>query len=221
MALDPADAEGYLNAARTLAEHKEFDRAWPSAGRPPCSNPTAANLTQMRWLTRSSVKTARQWNGRSASSSSQDWASDNQTLHDMAQNRVKTLSQVFQAENHGSRSRQAQAGRTTLRRRDLVINLTWDTGSQPADLELEVKEPTGTVCSAQQKQTPGGGILLGTNLVDMSKASYMAAEAFSGEYEIKVRRLFGQPLAGRAFRGDHPKSWHAAGKEDQGSDSPG
>ena len=86
----------------------------------------------------------------------------------------------------------------TLRQRDLVINLTWDTGNEPADLELEVKEPTGTVCSMQQKQTPGGGILMGTSLLEMSKASYMAAQAFSGEYEIKVRRLFGQPLGGRA-----------------------
>jgi hypothetical protein len=50
----------------------------------------------------------------------------------------------------------------------------------------------------QQKQTPGGGILMGTSLLEMSKASYMAAQAFSGEYEIKVRRLFGQPLGGRA-----------------------
>src|SRR5438874_9489915 len=33
----------------------------------------------------------------------------------------------------------------------------------------------------------------------MTKDSYMAAQAFSGDYEIKVRRLFGQPLGGRAF----------------------
>jgi hypothetical protein len=61
-----------------------------------------------------------------------------------------------------------------------------------------VKEPTGTVCSSQQKQTPGGGILLGTNLLEMTRASYMAAQAFAGDYEITVRRLFGRPLGNRA-----------------------
>src|SRR5205807_5494479 len=68
----------------------------------------------------------------------------------------------------------------------------------PADLEMEVKEPVGTVCSALQQQTPGGGVFLGTDLLNMSKASYMASQAFAGEYQIKVRRLFGQPLGGRA-----------------------
>jgi len=63
---------------------------------------------------------------------------------------------------------------------------------------MEIKEPTGTVCSMKQKLTPGGGILQGTSLTEMTKSSYAAAQAFSGAYEIKVRRLFGQPLGGRA-----------------------
>src|SRR5205814_1812575 len=57
---------------------------------------------------------------------------------------------------------------------------------------------SGTVCSARQRQTPGGGVFQGTTLTKMTEASYMAAQAFSGEYTIKVRRIFGQPLGGRA-----------------------
>src|SRR5262249_19267810 len=55
----------------------------------------------------------------------------------------------------------------------------------------------GTVCSATQKQTPGGGILMGATLSE-NKITYAAAQGFAGEYEITVRRNWGQPLGGRA-----------------------
>ena len=129
---------------------------------------------------------------------SQDWPTDNQEIHLKAQTRVQALAQTLQQEKRGSEAERLRLALQNLRQRDLVINLTWDTGSEPADLELEVKEPTGSTCSSAQKQTPGGGTFLGTDLLHMNKASYTASQAFSGEYEIKVRRLFGVPLGGRA-----------------------
>ena len=55
------------------------------------------------------------------------------------------------------------------------------------------------MCSLDQKQTPGGGIMLGYNLTDKEpNAQYIAAQAFPGDYEISVSRVFGQPLNGRA-----------------------
>jgi hypothetical protein len=54
------------------------------------------------------------------------------------------------------------------------------------------------------RQSPGGGVFTGLNLTTLGelkpglpKAAYTAAEAFSGEYEVKVRRLWGQPASGK------------------------
>jgi len=67
-----------------------------------------------------------------------------------------------------------------------------------ADLDLKVKEPCGSVCSALNRQTVGGGILIGDSLADMNQETYLAAQAFPGEYEITVERVWGQPLSNRA-----------------------
>ena len=44
------------------------------------------------------------------------------------------------------------------------------------------------------------GTLIGNGLSkeDLTRVSYVAAQAFSGEFHITVRRLWGQPLGGKA-----------------------
>src|SRR5262249_38277842 len=78
--------------------------------------------------------------------------------------------------------------------RDLVIELSWQ---GEAGLALSVKEPIGTVASFEHRQTPGGGTLIGDTLNEPS-SSYIAAEAFSGDNEVTIRRLWGQPLGAKA-----------------------
>src|SRR5262249_15618751 len=86
-----------------------------------------------------------------------------------------------------------------LKERDLVIYLTWAAGeSGPADLDLEVKEPCGSLCSCLQRLTPGGGTLLGDTLTETNRETYVAAEGFSGTYQVTVRRIWGRPLGSRA-----------------------
>jgi hypothetical protein len=89
--------------------------------------------------------------------------------------------------------------------RDVVIRLSW-TG--PADLDLKVQEPTGTVCSWMNRKTVGGGTLVGDTLPTAAHGSnasnpensetYVAAQAFSGSYKVTVERVWGQPLGGKA-----------------------
>ena len=81
------------------------------------------------------------------------------------------------------------------RRRDLVIKLNYQ---GEADLDLRVEEPTGTMCSALNKQTVNGGTLLADSLANLTSETYVAAEAFSGEYRVSVERVWGKPLGGKA-----------------------
>jgi hypothetical protein len=79
--------------------------------------------------------------------------------------------------------------------RDLTIRLTWE---GQAALDLKVQEPTGSVATWQNRQTVGGGILIGGTLTENHSVTYVAAQAFSGEYKINVDPVWGKPLGGKA-----------------------
>jgi hypothetical protein len=76
-----------------------------------------------------------------------------------------------------------------------VFKLSWQ---GDADLDLKVKEPTGSVCWVLNRQTIGGGTLTGDAQSDRNSETYQAAKAFSGDYEVTVDRVWGAPLSNKA-----------------------
>ena len=130
---------------------------------------------------------------------SQEWPVDSHTLQLRAQAKLDALAGTLEAQQRKTEATKIRTLLQKLRQRDLVINLTWEAGSSgPAGLELWVQETGGTVCSTEHRMSPGGGVLTGGTLSQLTKFSYTAAQAFTGEYTIKVRRLWGQPLGGKA-----------------------
>src|SRR5262249_22057217 len=143
---------------------------------------------------------------------SQEWPADSPRLHQTAQARLDALASELEEGQRQADAERLRAAVGKARQRDVVIQLTWEAGrSGPADLELEVQERCGSVCSPQLRQSPGGGTWTG-NLIPVSArgalevdetlrkphARYAAALAFPGEYQITVRRIWGEPLGGRA-----------------------
>jgi hypothetical protein len=199
VALNPQDAQGFLNGARALAEARQWNRALAFCRQAAQLEPNlpAPYADALAYAELAKDSQAMEW--AVGNLLRRDWPMDNRELHLKAQRKLEALAEVL--ENEG-RKAEGQRMRTTLARlqeRDLVIRLTWQDGTGPADLELEVKEPIGAVCSSQQRQTPGGGTLLGNNLSERNSVRYVAAEAFPGTYELTVRRLWGQPLGSRAL----------------------
>jgi hypothetical protein len=84
--------------------------------------------------------------------------------------------------------------------RDLVIRVTWQ---GEADVDLQVLEPLGTVCSAQNRMTPAGGVLVNDAFgrdpgTDKNPAElYVCARALPGPYEIRLQEVWGSPSGGR------------------------
>ncbi|NLF72708.1 MAG: VWA domain-containing protein [Candidatus Anammoximicrobium sp.] len=85
--------------------------------------------------------------------------------------------------------------------RDCVIRVAW-TGD--ADIDLLVEEPTGTVCSADSPRTPGGGVMIGdvfakpgVQPAEGYSEYYVCPEGFSGQYRLMVKRIWGEPTAGK------------------------
>jgi tetratricopeptide (TPR) repeat protein len=198
VALDPNDAQGFLEAARTMGQYKQWDRALAFCRQAASLEPNLAQpyAEALGFAELGKNSQAMEW--AVGQLLSQDWPVDNQSLHQRAQSRLESLAKLLATEDRQSEVKRLKAALEKVRERDLVVKLTWENGSDRADLDLVVKEPGGSVCSLEARQTPGGGILIGNTLSEMNRASYVAAQAFSGEYEITVHRNWGQPLGNRA-----------------------
>ena len=83
--------------------------------------------------------------------------------------------------------------------RDCVVILHWNGN---ADLDLLVREPGGTICSARNPRTAAGGVLLGDSFstkpnsgADGYSEVYVCPKGFTGDYGLVVRRVWGKVAA--------------------------
>ncbi len=82
-----------------------------------------------------------------------DWnTGDGIDYHDQAKTRLAKIIAKFNAA--GQKTDDLNMALAEQTQRDLVIELRWQ---GPADLDLIVAEPGGSLCSATNKRTTGGG----------------------------------------------------------------
>jgi len=191
--LQPQSARGYLQASRAVAEDKHYDQALVFCQQAAQLEPNQPQVyTQaLTYAKKLNDSQAMEW--AAGNLIRRDWPINNDNLQRNAQEELKSLAEVLKAAK-----RQAEADRMAgvadrYKIRDLVIELSCQ---GEAGLAMQVKEPIGTIASFEQRQTPGGGTLIGDSLSDPTSA-YVAAEAFPGEYEVSIRRLWGQPLGSK------------------------
>ncbi len=195
-------------AARSLADNKEYDKALSFCRQAAQLEPNLAATYRDALAYADLGKDSRSMEWAVGKIVAQDWPTDNGILHDDAALRVSALAATLRQEQRGDEAAKLKGVLQRLRQRDVIVKLTWDNPDKRrlAEVEMTVKEPTGTVCSPHQKQTPGGGTLLAADFYAKREGydrlaftvGYTAAEAFSGEYEVSVRRLWGQPYGNRA-----------------------
>jgi len=195
VSLDPADARGFLQAARTMANYKEYDRALAFCRQASLLEPATpyAYAEALTYADATDDLEALQW--ASGNLLKQDWPVRNKDLQLKAAAKLDDVTRRLEASNRPEESKKLRAAVREKRQRDLIIKLSWQ---GQADLDLKVKEPTNSVCWALNRMTVGGGTLIGDTLADFNNETYLAAEAFSGEYEINIDRVWGQPLYGKA-----------------------
>ncbi len=124
-----------------------------------------------------------------------DWPVNNKKLQDRAVQKIESLVKLLDQDGRKDESERLVNAIAGQRQRDLVIKLNWQ---GDADLDLKVVEPTGSVCWPLNRQTIGGGILIGDSLADMTSETYLAAEAFPGEYQVEIEKVWGHPLGDKA-----------------------
>jgi hypothetical protein len=191
-ALEPLDAQGFRKAAQAMADQGRFDRALAFCRQAALLEPNVpqAYADALVYAEKNKDADALAW--ASSNLARRDWPINNKDYQSRAKESVAKVA---------SFGRKADLERLKARlesnqQRDLSIKLSW-AGTDGA-LGLKVKEPTGSVCSYLNRQTIGGGTLLGGTLDQERGETYVAAEAFPGEYTITVDRVWGRPLGDKA-----------------------
>jgi hypothetical protein len=195
--LEPLDAQGFLRAARGMENLKNPQAALAFCRQAALLEPGVPGPYREALGYASQAKDTDGLEWAATRLLSRDWPSDNAALHEAAESHIAQLAKLLSGGEKSEAGEKMLARVQQARQRDLEITLVWESGTEPADLDLQVEEPTGSVCVWRNRQTVGGGTLLGGRLGD-KKTIYVAAEAFSGGYKVRVERLFGHPLGDKA-----------------------
>lgn len=198
--LEPADPKAYLRAAKAENELGHAERAVAFCKRaadlePNLPSPYANALV---YAERSSDVKADVVHWATANLLARDWPKDGTDYHEQAKERAGKLSKKLEAAGQKADADKLQKLLTEDGQRDLVVELLWQ---GPADLDLTVAEPNGSVCSATHPRTTGGGVIKADILEqkdDNRSEVYTAASAFSGNYYLTVKAATGRTLDGKA-----------------------
>ncbi|GIW80937.1 MAG: hypothetical protein KatS3mg105_2744 [Gemmatales bacterium] len=199
MDLQPQDARGYLKASRAMADNKRFDRALAFCRQAALLDPNQPGIYRDALAYAEGARDAEAMAWAAGNLLGQDWPEKNEQLHQDAKAKINALKRLLEKEKRLVVVKQLEESIQRQSERDLVIILEWQ---GEADLDLIVKEPVGSVCSFLQQKTTGGGTLLGETLTKAEREpwreTYVAAQAFTGEYEITVKRSWGRPIGSKA-----------------------
>jgi len=127
-----------------------------------------------------------------------DWTADGADYAAATKVRIERAAKKLRAAGKDDEARKLTGVTAADQARDLLIEVRWQ---GPADLDLSVAEPNGSVCSALQKVTSGGGVLkcdiLEQKDGDRSER-YTAAQAYAGKYTVNVTKVLGTALGNSA-----------------------
>jgi hypothetical protein len=132
---------------------------------------------------------------------SQAWSRENVHVAEKAFNIAKTTLAELKKANRAEEAAQFEQTVGAALQRDCVVQVTW-TGD--ADIDVAVQEPSGDVCSLRNPRSTGGGLMWGDgysrpdqSAVDGYKEMYVCPQAFTGEYKLLIRRVWGDVAAGK------------------------
>ncbi|HWL10446.1 MAG TPA: hypothetical protein VNQ76_18725 [Planctomicrobium sp.] len=126
------------------------------------------------------------------------WDSDYLKQHRDAENALKDLARRFRQKQDETQARRVEESLANAKSRDLIIRLDWN---GPADLDMQVEEPFGAICSTESPQTPTGGLFLHDGIGPDSKSSYelyVCPRGPAGPYRITIKNLGGKLVGDRA-----------------------
>ncbi|REJ92381.1 MAG: hypothetical protein DWQ34_13080 [Planctomycetota bacterium] len=126
------------------------------------------------------------------------WTRDYAALQRDAENAALEAEQGLRRSGHAERADSLAAAVAQARQRDLLIRLEW---SGRGDLDLSVEEPVGTICSFENRDTAGGGVLTHDGYGPQAENcydEYVCAYGAKGAYRIRIKHAWGTIVGDRA-----------------------
>jgi tetratricopeptide (TPR) repeat protein len=197
--LDPADPKAYLRAAKASNDLGKHDAAITLCQRAAEIEPNlpVAYANALAYAERSSDVKADVVSWASANLLRNDWPNDGIDHAAEAKSRTLRIAKKWADTNRKDDADLILKTSTVEKTRDLLVEVLWQ---GPADLDLAVSEPSGSICNAIQKRTSGGGVLRSDVLEqdDNKSEIYTAASAFGGKYTVKVKNALGRAIGNKA-----------------------
>ena len=131
---------------------------------------------------------------------SQAWPNNMAQIETTASRTAKATLERLASEGHEAEQKAFLKDLQEAVVRDCVVRVSW-TGD--ADIDVSVEEPSGTVCSASEPRTIGGGVSLGDSYSVEGKSSegssevYVCPKGFGGKYRVRIHRVWGEVAAGK------------------------
>jgi hypothetical protein len=126
------------------------------------------------------------------------WGKDHAKLHQQAEDAVAEARQELAKAGDNAKAKALETSLAEAKKRDVILKLSW---AGPGDLDLIVEEPPGSVCSYDNPQTVGGGVLVHDGYgpaADNCYEEYICAFAIPGAYRIRVHHVLGEIVGQRA-----------------------
>jgi tetratricopeptide (TPR) repeat protein len=198
--LEPTNPKAYLRAAKTVSDLGRQTTAINLCRRAAEIEPNAplAYANALAYAEKSGDIQADVVSWATENLLRRDWTNDVIDPTKETKGRVERIATKLTSAGRKDEADRLVKAMSETKPRDLLVELLWQ---GPADLDLSVSEPNGSVCSAVQKRTSGGGVLradiLEQNDNDRSEA-YTASQAFSGTYIVSIKAALGQAYGNKA-----------------------
>ena len=132
---------------------------------------------------------------------SQAWPLDQREVVESADRAALAVLEQLKVEKRDDEAIAFQEEVDRARIRDCIVKVTW-TGD--ADVDVFIEEPSGTICSFRNPRTTSGGVMLADVASQTDKITadgyseiYECPQAFSGNYRLLLRRVWGKLTAGK------------------------
>ncbi|MBL8851428.1 MAG: hypothetical protein JNG89_17220 [Planctomycetaceae bacterium] len=126
------------------------------------------------------------------------WTRDYAPLHHDAENAALEAEQWARRAGDTALADAITSSLAEAMRRDVSLQLTW---SGKGDLDMLVEEPGGAVCSFENRETTGGGVLTHDGYgpeQDNCYEEYICTYGRAGAYRVRVRHAWGDIVGRRA-----------------------
>ncbi|SFJ19466.1 hypothetical protein [Planctomicrobium piriforme] len=126
------------------------------------------------------------------------WGTDSAKLQLDAENILRERARQLRQKSDEATAVRLEQALAAAKSRDITVRLDWNGA---ADLDLQVEEPNGAICSVQSPETQSGGLYLHDGVGPDAKNSYelyVCPRGIAGPYRITVKNAGGALVGNRA-----------------------